>query len=270
MKNQIKRLLSSHPLLFKKFRKFKLDFELFFSSRLRNLYNSHPHYFVFDEFQSIIQAGPFSGMKYIKESYGSDLIPKISGSYEKELFPIIEEILSKNYDAIINIGAAEGYYTVGLAYRLKQSKTRIIAYESNENARSLIKNLATLNHVNHKIKIYGEASFSNLDINKTDSTFILCDIEGQELYLIDPQHCSALYNCDFLIEIHDIMNESTILKSLTNRFKESHYIDVFHFSKRNIEDAKNITWIKNPQLKEELISEHRTKGLKWLLLKRKL
>ena len=63
--------------------------------------------------------GPFKGLKFVAKSTEGCHIPKLLGSYEQPLSPYIEEIISKNYSNIINIGCAEGYYAVGLASRMK-------------------------------------------------------------------------------------------------------------------------------------------------------
>lgn len=67
-----------------------------------------------------ILAGPFRGMKYIENSHGSAYLPKILGSYEKELHKFIPRIVEEEYELILDIGAAEGYYAVGLSYLYKK------------------------------------------------------------------------------------------------------------------------------------------------------
>src|SRR4051812_19305855 len=59
--------------------------------------------------------GPFAGMQYVTESYGSQLVPKLLGSYENELHDLVEQIVAQRPKIVIDIGAAEGYYAVGLA-----------------------------------------------------------------------------------------------------------------------------------------------------------
>ncbi len=265
----VKSRLSNSPRFFNTIRKFKFKIEYFLSARLRSLYTENPYLVVFDEFQSRVHSGPFKGMRYIKESYGSDLIPKLLGTYEKELFVVVNEVITKKYDEIINIGAAEGYYAVGFAYRLKAAKTKIIAYELNDYATSLIKKLAALNGVFHKIQNFGEAQLSNIKIDKHKNTFIICDIEGYEINLINPKINSLFLTCDLLVEIHDNKDESTILNTLSERFRKTHEIQLINYTPRTKDDIKNLKWIKDPYFKLELISEHRTRGLKWIYITRK-
>src|SRR5438876_11547620 len=62
-----------------------------------------------------VSNGSFRGMAYVPEAVGSSLLPKLIGSYEQEITPAIEEMVAKRPPRIIDIGAAEGYYAVGLA-----------------------------------------------------------------------------------------------------------------------------------------------------------
>src|SRR5437016_6027102 len=76
---------------------------------------------------STVIAGPFAGMKYIGSSVASAHIPKLLGTYEREIAGIVEEICWRKPAVLIDVGAAEGYYAVGFAMRLPDS--RIIAFE---------------------------------------------------------------------------------------------------------------------------------------------
>jgi len=53
-----------------------------------------------------IISGPFKDLKYIRQSFGSALIPKLLGLYERELHPVLNEIIDAGFDRIINVGAA--------------------------------------------------------------------------------------------------------------------------------------------------------------------
>ena len=65
-----------------------------------------------------VASGPFAGMRHGDIAVGSVLTVKLLGTYEKELWPIIDQIIATAYPLIIDIGAAEGYYAVGLAMRI--------------------------------------------------------------------------------------------------------------------------------------------------------
>ncbi len=95
---------------------------------------------------NIVRHGPFKGMKYPqKVSIGSELYPKLLGSYESELTDTINFILKQDYSTILDIGCAEGYYAVGIGRIIQNA--RVIAYDTDEIALKLCNQMAQLNNV---------------------------------------------------------------------------------------------------------------------------
>src|SRR5437660_11467263 len=80
-----------------------------------------------------VRQGPFAGMRYIDRAIGSAYLPKLLGTYECELAAIIEEVCARGPRLIIDLGAAEGYYAVGLALRNPQA--RVVGFEQLETGR---------------------------------------------------------------------------------------------------------------------------------------
>ncbi|MDB4621386.1 hypothetical protein OAG82_00885 [Rubripirellula sp.] len=74
-----------------------------------------------------ILSGPFNGMKWPAaehpKSYSAQML---LGTYELEIHPWIENACNGSYDLIIDIGAAEGFYAVGMAMR--NPEIPVIAY----------------------------------------------------------------------------------------------------------------------------------------------
>src|SRR5262245_4258495 len=69
--------------------------------------------------QGEVLSGPCQGMKYPAfTAIGSTLFPKLLGTYERELATVMNEICSRPFTNVINIGCGEGYYAVGLALRV--------------------------------------------------------------------------------------------------------------------------------------------------------
>src|SRR5438105_426555 len=68
--------------------------------------------------------GPFRGLRYPSaSSLHSGLLPKLLGTYEAELHGPIEHLLkSRTYGAVVDVGAAEGYYAVGFALRCPEAR----------------------------------------------------------------------------------------------------------------------------------------------------
>ena len=63
-------------------------------------------------------------------------IPKLLGVYERELNPYIEQACALNFPLIVDVGAAEGYYAVGMA--LRNPSARVIAFEMDARAREAL------------------------------------------------------------------------------------------------------------------------------------
>ena len=100
-----------------------------------------------------IIAGPFQGMKYLDASSGSALVPKLVGAYELEILPWIERLLARRYDCLVDVGAAEGYYAVGFAFRTRRNPMPIYAYDCNPEAQHLLRQLAKINGLTERITL---------------------------------------------------------------------------------------------------------------------
>ena len=96
-------------------------------------------------FPYVVQDGPFRGMEYKCNSIWSSKYPKLVGSYEFELQPIICYLFQKKFDTVINVGAAEGYYVVGWALACKNSV--IIAVDPLADAQRELVSLPKQNNV---------------------------------------------------------------------------------------------------------------------------
>lgn len=225
---------------------------------------------VLTEFNYTICNGPFIGMKYISKSNASSLSPKIIGTYEMELHPIIEDIISINYKNIVDIGCAEGYYAVGFAYRLKDTiHCHVYAYDTNKEALENLTKLTKINSVMEKITVNSYFDHNEFSVYQNEHTLIFCDIEGDELYLLNPEQAPSLLTYDILVEIHDGGEKSdTIKKALHTRFSKTHYIQLIKYTNRTAQDAKKITWTTDSKQRERAINEGRKYGLEWMWMKR--
>ncbi len=167
----------------------------------------------------IVQNGHFKGMKYIKRSNGSALLPKILGSYEEPIQKwIIEVIENEKYKNILDIGCAEGYYACGFSMRMPNVK--ITAYDINEDARKNSIELKELNGLSN-IEIKAECTHEELNSKSKSNTLVFCDIEGFEQILLDPSKAPNLKYVDMLIESHDWLVPN-ITEELISRFYETH------------------------------------------------
>jgi len=170
---------------------------------------------------SAVQSGPFAGMAFLDRVSEGAYIPKLLGSYEAELHGVIEQICAAGYDTVVNVGCAEGYYAVGLARRLPSA--RVHAFDIDSNARQLCGQLVEVNGVADQVAIAGELAGSDFAKFAGGRVLVLCDIEGAEVELLDPDAYPPLRHMDLLVEIHRA-GDAWASDLLFPRFAESHTI----------------------------------------------
>lgn len=71
---------------------------------------------------------------------------KLLGTYEREVNQCIEQACALNFPLIVDIGAAEAYYAVGLAGR--NPDARVIAFETEKRRKAALRQMKQLNQVN--------------------------------------------------------------------------------------------------------------------------
>lgn len=217
-----------------------------------------------------IHKGPFKGMKYIDKSSGSVLLPKITGTYECELHEIINKISKTDYSLLIDIGAAEGYYAVGFAYLNKaNSNFRVLAYDVDQKAKENLKELATLNNLHDSIEINDLFQLKELQKFSSEKIIIICDIEGGEKDLLNPEEEPLLLKCDILVEIHDGNDSNEIKNILKQRFDSTHNIKHIIFDENHVFRKKYLGWIKNRKAMGIIANEGRKYGLDWFYIVKK-
>jgi len=210
-----------------------------------------------------VASGPFRGMRYVHESVWSAFYPKLLGTYEKELWPILEYIITCYPRTVINIGTGEGYYAVGLARRLPLA--RIVCFEQPwRRYHGLLRRLAKLNNVTNRLEVHGRCTVDLLAANfgSARPTFVLCDVEGAEDELLDPAIIPALRCAYILVEVHDgdVPGVSTRLRE---RFALTHQIAEISGRSRQPSD-----WPLNSKSRwedqEDYLWEHRSEQANWL------
>ncbi len=217
----------------------------------------------------IVLNGPFKGLKYPNfQSFGSAIFPKILGSYESEIAPVWNKLIENKYDIIIDIGSAEGYYSVGIANILREKST-ILAVDISPKALELLKKIAELNGLEKFIET--KTSLNSDEIGtlcEGKRNFILSDCEGYERELFSKNNIQSFLLCDLLIEVHDakVPGTSTYLIDL---FNETHTIErifsVDDFQKTNYYEFDELKTLSSPA-KFKMLSEGRSHIQEWLYM----
>ena len=67
-----------------------------------------------------VRQGPFTGMRYVHDSIGSAYLPKLLGSYERELAECVEAISRQQPELIVDIGPARDITQSGLRCAIRR------------------------------------------------------------------------------------------------------------------------------------------------------
>lgn len=174
-----------------------------------------------------VQHGPFAGMTLPGRSSWSDddVLPRLIGCYEAELHPLIEDIIASTPDLVMNIGAAEGYYAIGMARRLPA--TRVMAVDINGLALEVCREAAIANQVDDRVTTRSECDPALLQewLSGARNPVVICDAEGAERSLIDPDLIPALARTTLIIESHDFIHAGTT-ETLIARLEPTHDVAV--------------------------------------------
>ncbi|MEM6471325.1 MAG: glycosyltransferase [Planctomycetota bacterium] len=215
-----------------------------------------------------IRRGPFKGLQYPQAySHGSTLAAKMLGTYEAELQPTFDRLVSKDYETIIDVGGAEGYYAIGAA--LAWPSACVIAYELQREAREAIREMARHNGVSERVRIHAECLFGDLYGRRS---LIICDIEGSEAeLLIHPEALKGFAGSDFVIETHDLFRPG-ICNQLRDQFSKTHEVSII----QSIPDAERpVIWRLDElsslshERQSQTLAERRGGPMQWLVCESK-
>jgi FkbM family methyltransferase len=208
----------------------------------------------------------------------------------------------------VDIGAAEGYYAVGLARRNPQA--RVIAFEMESKGRAALKQLAALNGIKIQIaenlnrqdvesadiplrkstapypknkdssvltipqvELHGKCEFENLQatLESVERSLVVCDVEGYEEVLLVPEKIPALASATLLVETHEFIRRG-ITECITKRFTDTHDIECIWQEPRYRSDFPFSSWVTCVLPKSYLniaVSEWRPERMCWLWMKPK-
>lgn len=169
---------------------------------------------------------------------------------------------------VINVGAAEGYYAVGMAIRCPG--TTIVAFESLAEGRDLIRQMARLNAVEQRVFVSGlcdmylfNEMLGQMEIQPERSLLIM-DIEGGEESLLKPAQIPGLKRMHIVLELHDCWSPGLDVE-IKSRFTMTHRIKQIPARARTIQDLPVHTAFVDPWLLP-LTNEHRPEGMSWLYM----
>ena len=174
-----------------------------------------------------VRGGPFAGLDLGRDC---QWLAALLGLYERELWPIVDEIASAGFDRVVVAGAAEGYYAAGLARRMPAA--RVIAFEADALMQARLRRTVALNGVEGRIDVEGYCAPADLAraLDGAGRPLVICDVEGYESTLLDPQRV-PLDRAALLVELHDHLSAG-VSALIRERFARTHVIREIQQSER--------------------------------------
>jgi hypothetical protein len=210
-----------------------------------------------------VLAGPFAGMNYFRTPPGHHFSPKILGIYEKELHGSVESIFARQYDRVMNVGSAEGYYAVGFGRHF--GSAQIFAYDISKREQALCAQLGQLNGLAERLHVSGECTSATLDENVRIGTLVVMDCEGCEEALLNPELSPNLVYADCLVEIHEAEGITILLEILKTRFAQTHDQQIIWSEKRNPDKYPELAFITDATVRYHAVVEREPRQA-WLVM----
>jgi hypothetical protein len=212
-----------------------------------------------------VRSGPFKGLEFPRDRVTPSLVPKLIGSYEREIAELVEKLCSKEWSAIVDIGCAEGYYAVGFALRVPNAIVR--AYDADPIMMQACRDTAVLNGVGNRIltgSFLTPEALKNLALGS--QALIISDCEGCEHNIFTPEVIAELEQHDVLIEVHDA-TKGALTSNLIRRFNSTHIPQIY----RSIDDWRKPLMYDYLELKGldegtrmAILAEARGASMEWL------
>jgi hypothetical protein len=220
-------------------------------------------------FKSTVQYGLFKGLKLEKNTWWGrlDRASMIFGIYEKEVLDYLGSI-RKKYKCFIDLGAADGYYGVGVI--VSNLFEHSYCFEKSEIGRQVIKNNAQRNGVTDNLSVFGYADenfFNCIKKYKPEECLLFCDIEGGEFNLFSDEVLNYFRNSTIIIEIHDwlVDNGEFELSKLKERASTIFNINALTTGSRDLSHIRELDSYGDTD-RWLLCSENRMRRMQWLVL----
>lgn len=218
--------------------------------------------------RTVVQ-GPFKGVRYPRSiQSGNALHAKWLGCYEAEIRDMWTRLSRQHFDLIVDVGAAEGFYVVGLARLFP--KASVVAFEAGVSERHAMRELVEVNGIANVV-VKGWCDLQALtEIGRgstggVPSSLLIMDVEGAEYDLLVPEEAPWLAHAVILVECHRFKGEPGA-DVFIERFRGTHDAEIVKSRQRLLGD---LPW-RCPRIFEKWllhVSSDEREGLQeWLLL----
>lgn len=222
---------------------------------------------VFNKTRERVASGPFRGIQFVRHHDFGTPVPKVLGTYEKELHPVIDSLSQERLDGVINVGAAEGLYAVGLALRVPS--VPVVVFETLDEGRRSIERMARRNGVWDRLLVHGSCTSGSLAkfLDAERRYLLIMDVEGEEVEILDPDIVARLGRSFLVVETHDF-RVTNCTASIAERFVSSHDIRIIEAVERRCADFP-LKLALPRATKRRLMNERRPMAagpMKWLVM----
>lgn len=212
--------------------------------------------------------GPFAGLVYTQDGFGSAVPPKILGCYECELHDEVERLIAQSPRFIVDVGAAEGYYVCGFGKRLPEAK--LVAFEAEAQGRERCFANVRLNELEDRVDIRGFCGVHDLQRvlceNSTGKGLLVMDVEGGEAeLLLNNETMNMLGGWHVLCETHEFAAPG-VEGRLVEAYSASHQCVVVRTRKRRLSDMPRTLGLWWRWVFFYLVREGRKTSQSWLVM----
>lgn len=210
---------------------------------------------------ALVRAGPFTGLAYPPDRLADVDAPvaKLVGCYEQEIADIFAEALADGVEVFVDVGAADGYYAVGMA--AKNAHLTTYAYDLSRSARHLCTTVAELNGVADRVRLARRCDAGELAGLPLEGALLLCDIEGGEADFFDPRTVELLRRTRVVVEAHD-GGTPGLGRRVVSTFEHSHVARAILPQARQPADPRLDGWSASERA--SAMTESRRPGDHWL------
>jgi hypothetical protein len=199
------------------------------------------------EHMSLVESGPFSGMKLCAIGSWGGQGARLVGTYELELSSIIDSLQEFDITHVIDVGCADGYYTCGLAF--KYPSVSVTAYDLSRRARWCTYSAARANNLLSKISIRNFFDVNEFEAKSDVRELLFLDCEGFEAEIITAKNIVRVKNVAILVECHDFIVPN-ITESISAILHDTHTLEYVQSRERTANDIP--LWI---EARDNLLSE---------------
>jgi hypothetical protein len=207
----------------------------------------------------VVQGGPFAGLRYPRDLAQ---VPKLTGAYELELHPALEEWVAAQPQIVVDVGCSEGYYAVGLARALPGAQVH--AYDIDDRSREWCTGLAQLNDVPN-VDVRVECTLDTLRALPDRGVALFMDCEGCEADLLRPAEIPPMAGWRIIVELHDFLRPG-LGDSVLARFADTHNVEEIAERPRKEADVASLAFLSARE-RAVALNEFRPARMRWAHLR---